>query len=635
MKRTKKTSANVTAVKSALHKNGVYHANLRREAGTALLNALAENPRVGILIETHDGTILTLNTSFLSTFKLSGLPADYVGTETSRLFETQAASLIHPKEYLNRVASIVREGRVVQSEEIRLADGRILERDFMPLVNNGFAAHLWQYRDITERKRFEEQLQRRDILMTEAQHLVHLGSWDWDIRTNTVTWSDELYRIYGLSPQHVEPTYEAFLERVHPDDRLLVRTAIEKAYSDHLPFTFTHRILRPDGTTRTLHVRGVVMEDDAGKPVRMVWTGLDITDGLAVEEALKQTQQRYEALVDSVEGIVWEADASLQMTFVSRQAERLLGYPLEHWTQEPMFWMEHIIPFDRDMVTKRCKAVMEKQGKDEFEFRMIAADSRTVWLRGIVRGVREGTDPVLRGIFVDITERKNVEVRLKESFDQLRNLAVRLQSIREEESTRIALEIHDELGQALTGLKMDLTWLNKKLPRDQKPLAEKIASMLKLIDTTIHTVRRISTELRPGVLDDLGLVAAIEWQAEEFQQRTGIRCSVSLPEDTPALDRDRSTAVFRIFQETLTNIARHANAKTVAITMRCDAEHVYLEVRDDGIGIPAQKINNPQSMGLIGMRERAVFLGGRLNITSHPMQGTTVTLQVPYRQSLN
>ena len=167
----------------------------------------------------------------------------------------------------------------------------------------------------------------------------------------------------------------------------------------------------------------------------------------------------------------------------------------------------------------------------------------------------------------DITERKKAEEQLKGSTEQLRALSAHLQSVREEERTLISREIHDELGQELTGLKMDLSWLVKRLSKNQKSLISKTESMLKLVDSTIQTVRRISSELRPGVLDDLGLIAAIEWQAQDFENRTGITCDFSSSVEEIGLDRDRSTAVFRIFQETLTNVSRHAKATRVKISL--------------------------------------------------------------------
>src|SRR5947207_900294 len=167
-------------------------------------------------------------------------------------------------------------------------------------------------------------------------------------------------------------------------------------------------------------------------------------------------------------------------------------------------------------------------------------------------------------------ERRRAEAQLRESHEQLRALSVYLQTVREEERTRIAREVHDELGQALTSCKLDLSWLAGKLPREQRPLLEKAKALSAHIDSTIQTVRRISTELRPGVLDHLGLVAALEWQANEFQTRTGIRCEVKANLREPLLEQELNTAFFRIFQETLTNVIRHAGATHVAVHLKQD-----------------------------------------------------------------
>jgi len=229
----------------------------------------------------------------------------------------------------------------------------------------------------------------------------------------------------------------------------------------------------------------------------------------------------------------------------------------------------------------------------------------------------------------EIAERRRAEERVRKSEENLRALAVRLQSVREEEWTRIAREIHDELGQALTGLKMDLTWVAKKLPQDQKAATAKTRSMFDLIDGTIQSVRKIATRLRPEVLDELGLAPAIEWQAKEFQKRSGIRCMVSPPSDGLTLDRERSTAVFRIFQELLTNIARHANATRVDIAMRVDSGALVLEVEDNGRGIDESAMSSPKSLGLLGMRERVLPFGGKVEITGVKDQGTRARVSIP------
>ena len=229
----------------------------------------------------------------------------------------------------------------------------------------------------------------------------------------------------------------------------------------------------------------------------------------------------------------------------------------------------------------------------------------------------------------EIAERKRAEEHLRKSGESLRALAAHLQSVREEEWTRIAREIHDELGQSLTGLKMDLTWVANRLPGDQRALVQKTKSMFGLIDDTIQSVRKIASRLRPEVLDQLGLTAAIHWHAGDFRKRTGIRCKLSLPSDVPALDRERSTAAFRIFQELLTNVARHANATRIDIAMQMESGGLVLTVEDNGKGIAESVIHDPKSLGLLGMRERVLPFGGSIEIAGAPNKGTKVRVSIP------
>jgi signal transduction histidine kinase len=230
-------------------------------------------------------------------------------------------------------------------------------------------------------------------------------------------------------------------------------------------------------------------------------------------------------------------------------------------------------------------------------------------------------------------EATQAEEQLRSSREQLRSLAAHLQSVREEERTEMAREIHDELGQALTGLKLDLSWLERKLDENQNSLREKTKPMLDIVDKTIQTVRRLSTELRPGVLDNLGLAAAIEWQIHEFQNRTGTKCQFSLPMEEIHIDGSRSTAMFRILQETLTNIARHANATRVKITLEEEDSNMVLQVKDNGTGISESKLSDSKSLGLLGMRERALLLGGEFSIRRNDGEGTIVIVRMPLRKS--
>jgi signal transduction histidine kinase len=227
------------------------------------------------------------------------------------------------------------------------------------------------------------------------------------------------------------------------------------------------------------------------------------------------------------------------------------------------------------------------------------------------------------------TQHRQAEEQLRESHEQLRALSVHLQSVREEE-TRIAREVHDELGQALTSCKLDLSWIAGKLPRELRDLQKKAKALSAHIDTTIQTVRRIAEELRPSVLDHLGLAAALEWQGHDFQHRTGIKCDVQTNLADRMLDQALSTALFRIFQETLTNIIRHAGATQVMVQLKETDSRVSLQVRDNGQGITRMEISNAKSLGLLGMRERAALLGGTFKIGRIPRgQGTQVTVVMP------
>ncbi len=268
-------------------------------------------------------------------------------------------------------------------------------------------------------------------------------------------------------------------------------------------------------------------------------------------------------------------------------------------------------------------------------FLTAAADEMSAMFRGYEAGAvdylpKPVVPEILKAkvaVFVELFRKSE---RLRESEEKLRRLAAHLISVREEERTHIAREIHDELGQVLTGLKMEVTWLAKRLK--EKPLIEKTDSMCKLIDTTVQTVRKIATGLRPEMLDDMGLIAAVAWQAKEFQKRTGIRCRAKLPPETVKLDVDVSTTMFRIFQEIVTNVARHSRATRVDLELTVNEERVALDVIDNGVGIADAELNGKKSLGLLGMHERALLFGGEVKVTGTPGHGTRVSVSIPMRQ---
>lgn len=218
--------------------------------------------------------------------------------------------------------------------------------------------------------------------------------------------------------------------------------------------------------------------------------------------------------------------------------------------------------------------------------------------------------------------------------EQLRSLAARLTQVREEERTHLAREIHDVLGQALTGLKMDLSWLSKRAANETSSASagafqEKICAMSQVVDSTIGTVRELATQLRPSLLDDLGLEAAVEWQVQEFEKRSGISCHLVSNLGETEMNADCATALFRILQETLTNVARHAHASDVEVRLHLENGNALLQVHDNGRGITARELSKTKSLGLLGIRERALLVGGKVDITGVPQKGTTVLVRVP------
>ncbi len=260
-----------------------------------------------------------------------------------------------------------------------------------------------------------------------------------------------------------------------------------------------------------------------------------------------------------------------------------------------------------------------------------------MWVKEYVRVV-QGTDGKHVGLIAsnDITQRKKAEAEihklnadLKESSQEMRRLATHLQEVREHERKRIALEIHDELGQQLTSFKFQLKRCSDEIGKSNPEVREKTESLSGLVGEMMKTVRRIATDLRPGVLDEFGLVAAIEWQSREFTNNTRIHATLSKTIEDVRIDEDRATAVFRIFQETLTNIARHSEATEVKVRLDCNDSLLVLEVQDNGKGATEKQLRNSRSLGVLGMRERAKIFDGTLVITGVEGLGTKAVLEMP------
>jgi PAS domain S-box-containing protein len=395
-----------------------------------------------------------------------------------------------------------------------------------------------------------------------------------------------------------------------------------------------------------------------------------------VEKAMGETDEHLRLLVDSLKDYaIFTMDAKGRVLTWNSGAQRLKGYRAKEIIGKrfSVFYPPEEI---RQGQPRKLLEEAAARGRCEYEGWFVRKNGSRFWAKSVITALRDESGD-LRGfgnvtrdmtrekvageelrkanaaldskvkertaqlehvnaeLQAEVLERRRAEEKLESSLQALRALSAHVLAIREDERKRMSREVHDELGQSLTAIKMDLTWVAKRLTGVEEPIRKRTDAAIRLVDETVQSVRRIAAELRPAVLDDLGLSAAIEWQTQDFQARTGITCHLRMPADDILLDSERATATFRIFQELLNNVARHANATQLHVGLKQSANAVVLEVRDNGKGISDEQISNPKSLGLLGMRERIIRLGGHFAVLGEERKGTTVVVQIPTGKSPN
>jgi PAS domain S-box-containing protein len=468
-----------------------------------------------------------------------------------------------------------------------------------------------------------------------------------DMQGHLIKSNPALQQMLGYSEE--ELTRMVFTEFTHPDDRDLDWGRFSELVAGKRDkYEIEKRYRKKDGGVVWGLLTASMVKGSDGRP----WYGIgmvqDITRRKRAEEALRQSDQRYKDFISHSHEGVWrlELKQPIPINLPAKEIlERLMQYGyiaecnLAHARNFGFATPEEMVGIRlRDLIpasdTERLES-FRGSARSGWQDRTVEFRSRDKsgnlkhFLRTEIPIVENGMLVHVWGITRNITELKRAEEERQRSLEQLRALAARLQSIREEERKRVAREIHDQLGQALTAIKIDLSSLVRELPAGEKQPSKRTSSILQLVDESIQSVRRISTELRPGILDDLGLVAAIEWAGEDFQARTGTTCQLDLPPEDIPVDAECATAIFRIFQETLTNVARHADAGKVDVRVAREGGDLILEVHDNGKGISTDKLANGEALGILGMRERAMLLGGEITISSPPGNGTTVRVRIP------
>jgi PAS domain S-box-containing protein len=488
--------------------------------------------------------------------------------------------------------------------------------------------------DLSERNRSEEDRGRLAAIVQSSDDAIIGKSLDGIV----TSWNEGARRLFGYTAEEMVGQPVARLipgDRLEEEQDILARLRRGERV-EHFETVRQHR----DGSLLDVSVSISPIRDASGRIVGASKISRDVGGRKRAQAAVDQAHERLREHAMVLElAPVLVRDMDNRIVLWTRGAEGLYGFSKEealgrisHELLQTTF-PESLEHFDEILRrTGRWEGALVHRKRDGA--RLVVASQQIIYhdLAGHPMRILEAN--------ADITERQRAEAELNQSQEQLRALADRLVRAREEEATRIARELHDQFGRYLTTIKMDVRSIERYLAGEMnselgRVLRDKAQTIGQTVDETVQTVRAIATQLRPGLLDDLGLAAAIEWQVGDFQKRSGISCSLTLTGEDPPVGRDQATALFRIFQEILTNVARHAQAAKIWVHLEEEHDAIVLEVEDDGVGISQAQLKQHRSLGLLGMRERALAFGGTVEIAGAPGQGTIVTVRMPLSKAAN
>jgi PAS domain S-box-containing protein len=551
---------------------------------------------------------------------------------------------IHPDDRAEAVAAIGRGRERSFEVEYRIvrADGSvrwIRDRGFPIRNSDGNVYRLAGLaEDFTEQKHTDEQLRRSEHLLAEAQRLAHIGSWNLDVPTRTVTWSDELYRIFGLEPGEIDPGRQA-MDFIHPADRAELDLVLKVAFEGRDPFSLTYRIRRRDGSERFLQSQGYVVCDDHGTPLNFFGTTQDMTERLHAEEALGRSEELLRLVLEAIPVGVAVMDVEGNIVLANSASSTIWDGSLppapDRYVRSAGWWHDtgaRLEPSDWASVRAREKG--ETSLNELIDIESFKGARKTIQNSAIP--VRSEAGAIIGAVVIneDATARIAAEGHLKKSAKQMQVLARRLMHAQDDERRRIARILHETTAQDLAALKMLLSHLSRTLREIPDTGRRLIEESVELVDRSITGARTLSALLHPPLLDERGLISAIRWYAEGFAARSGIAVSFALPETFERLPQDVETALFRVVQEALINIHRHAESETAHVSITIDGGQLILTIADYGRGIPADVVSRLMGaagelgVGIVGMRERLKQLGGRLEIESDS-DGTVLRAVMP------
>jgi PAS domain S-box-containing protein len=488
--------------------------------------------------------------------------------------------------------------------------------------------------DITERKEAAEKIKLSEEALKKTNERFEFVAkatndavWDWDMEANKLTGNETFFKHFNLPPNS-ELKFEDFLGKVHKDDRERLESNFRVALSKRESLvTEEFRFDDGNGNYKILYDRGYLLYDTNKHAYRMLGAMQDITALKKTERILKSSEEKYKLLFNENPLPMWILSEETGRFIDSNgSATRIYGYTKEEFLSMPIIDLHP--ENDKDYHSWLAKSEEEKSYLDMNWFHK-KKNGEIIRVNIISNRITyEGKNATI-ALANDVTAQFEADEKLQQSSEAFRDLASRLETIRETERTHMAREIHDELGQQLTGLKMDISWINKKVQSADVAVQERIKDTIQLIDKAVITVRKIATDLRPSILDDLGLIAAMDWHSEDFEKRTEIKSIFRTNVNHILVSPEIATGLFRIFQESLTNVSRHSGASQVNSNFYFEDNKITLMIEDNGKGFKDEEIVKKKTLGLLGMKERVMLIKGTYEIKGNEGIGASVIINVP------
>jgi PAS domain S-box-containing protein len=482
--------------------------------------------------------------------------------------------------------------------------------------------------DITEQKLIEERLRASEARLTEAQHLAKVGNWERQMDTGQAHWSDEIRRILGL-PADAPASFPAFVNCVHPKDREKILEGERRARSTLQPVETEYRIIRPDGEVRFLRSIVEVISDDRGVPVRVVGATQDVTEAAKARELQRLNEGHIKNAARLAQVGYWQWDIQANHVSGSEEMFRIFGKPPDH-TPSLVDFLQIVIPQDRERVARWISDCVAEQKGSEIEYQIAwpNGDLRTVSCVSEVSTGEEGLPPRMFGACQDITDVKKNEAKLIQAQEDLRALTARLVELQELGMKALARELHDDLSQNLAALGMEIETLLPPLSDSSWSLSEQAREVWRKVTNLARDVHSMSQRLHPSILDELGLKEALTEQCWAFSERTGIPVQFESAGESSWPGAEVSLCFYRVAQEGLHNIAKHAGATSVYLYLSSTEEKCTLRIEDDGQGFDPGEARGKNALGLMSMRERARLVNGNFTIRSEYGKGTMLEVSV-------